>query len=87
MSECKRIITPNTICSESALDAVTKLVVQGWKVQPACKFVAEEYQKNYPEDKAEWETLKKQYYRANTSTKKNKNHYLKLIVTTIAIEN
>jgi len=70
MNECKRIITPNSICSESALDAVTKLVATGMKVASACKFVAEEYQKNYPEDKANWETLKKQYQRANIVNKK-----------------
>ena len=71
MSECKRIITPNTICTESALDAVCKLVADGMKVAPACKFVAEEYQKNYPEDKAEWKTLKRQYYRHNQPVKKS----------------
>lgn len=72
MNECKRIITPNSICTESALDAVCKLVATGMKVASACKFVAEEYQKNYPEDKAEWNTLKQQYYRSNPTKAKTK---------------
>jgi hypothetical protein len=75
MTTCKRIITPDKICSESALDSVCKLVVQGWKVQTACKFVAEEYQRDYPEDKADSRALRLLYYRANPKKKTTKKVY------------
>ena len=55
-----------TICSESATDAVAKLVASGMKVVPACKLTAEEYNAQHPDSEAvKWQALKLTYYRAN----------------------
>lgn len=76
MSDCKVKINVD-ICGESALDAVTKLVVDGMTVNKACKQVAEDFNTKNEGATVKVETLRKSYNRAqkvgtcpNNSTKK-----------------
>ena len=63
MSECKVKLSVD-ICGESALDAVTKLVVGGMSVNKACKQVAEDFNTTNEGASVKVETLRKAYNRA-----------------------
>lgn len=76
MSDCKVKINVD-ICGESALDAVTKLVVDGMTVNKACKQVAEDFNAKNDGATVKANTLRQSYKRAqqvgtctNNSTKK-----------------
>lgn len=76
MSDCKVKINVD-ICGESALDAVTKLVVDGMTVNKACKQVAEDFNAKNDGATVKANTLRQSYMRAqkvatcsNNSTKK-----------------
>jgi hypothetical protein len=54
------------ICGESALDAVTNLVVnEGMPVKTACRQVADEFNSTNKKATVKWTTLKQSYVRAN----------------------
>ena len=63
MSDCKVKINVD-ICGESALDAVTKLVVGGLSVNKACKQVAEEFNAKNDGATVKANTLRQSYKRA-----------------------
>lgn len=63
MSECKVKLSVD-ICGESALDAVTTLVVNGMSVNKACKQVAEDFNKTNDGAAVKANTLRQAYKRA-----------------------
>ena len=76
MSECKAKVIVE-ICAETAVDAVSKRVAKGMKVIPACKEVADEFNRDN-DATVTWKSLRTSYYRAQncssgTVSKKEKS--------------
>lgn len=71
--KCIQIDLGKALCSDSAVDGVSKLVAKGFQITKACDLVVEQYSKKYPDEAPKSsKQLRKKYYDFQNADKPKK---------------